>query len=58
MKSSEFEISFSVESYDRKTTGKWPTFLCCRKARNNVLFSDVKIKYMDQDCVKNSRPYL
>ena len=52
MKSSEFEISFSVESYDKKTTGKWPTFLRCRKARSNALFSNVEIKYMDQAIIE------
>ena len=65
LEKSEFEISFSVESYDKTTAGKWQKFLRCRKTRRFQIVKDMQLKFciaqiedLNQNCVKISRPYL
>ena len=44
MKPSEFEISFKVASYDKKSAGKWPKLLHCQKARSFQTIKDIDPK--------------
>ena len=45
MKTLEFKIPISVESYDEKTAEKLPKFQRCRKAHSLQTITDINLKF-------------